>query len=92
SAHQDWTFIENFHGYLDLPSSGYGSDDDLSSMEETKFTDTISYEGPPTLCDDSSSHTESIGSTSNDEDYAPSYDVESTTEDSSSHYLTIIES
>ncbi|KAH9293188.1 hypothetical protein KI387_041608, partial [Taxus chinensis] len=48
SAHRAWTFIQNFHGDFDPPSSSYGSYDDLASMEESEFTDTFSYEGPPT--------------------------------------------
>ncbi|KAH9296185.1 hypothetical protein KI387_039773, partial [Taxus chinensis] len=48
SAHRAWIFIQNFHGDFDPPSSGYGSSDDLASMEESEFTDTFSYEGPPT--------------------------------------------
>ncbi|KAH9300923.1 hypothetical protein KI387_012506 [Taxus chinensis] len=48
SAHKAWIFIRNFHGDFDPPSSGYGSSDDLASMEESEFTDTFSYEGQPT--------------------------------------------
>ncbi|KAH9323754.1 hypothetical protein KI387_018393, partial [Taxus chinensis] len=48
SGHRAWIFIQNFHGKYDPPSSGYGSSDDLASMEEIEFTDTFSYEGPPT--------------------------------------------
>ncbi|KAH9322007.1 hypothetical protein KI387_016646, partial [Taxus chinensis] len=33
SAHRAWIFIWNFHGDFD-PPSGYGSSDDLASMEE----------------------------------------------------------